>query len=81
VRYRFLIDDRASIHDFHLSGPGLNRVLTGVDFTGTKDVVLTLKKGVYRYVCDPHSGSCMAASASSDARADPAPSLTLPRAP
>jgi plastocyanin len=56
VRYRFLIRDRASIHDFHLSGPGLNRVLTSVAFTGTKSVVLTLKKGVYRYVCDPHSG-------------------------
>jgi plastocyanin len=55
VRYRFLIKDRASIHDFHLSGPGLNRVLTSVPFTGTKSVVLTLKKGLYRYVCDPHS--------------------------
>lgn len=55
VPYRFVINDRASIHDFHLSGPGLNRVLTDVDFTGTKSVVLTLKQGVYRYLCDPHS--------------------------
>ena len=55
VRYRLVVSDRSSIHDFHLSGPGLNRVLTGVDFVGTKSVVLTLKKGVYRYVCDPHS--------------------------
>jgi plastocyanin len=54
VRYRFSISDRASIHDFHLMGPGLNRVLTSVEFTGTKTVVLTLKKGVYRYLCDPH---------------------------
>ena len=52
--YRFIISDRSSIHDFHLSGPGLNRVLTGVDFTGTKSVVLRLKKGSYRFVCDPH---------------------------
>jgi hypothetical protein len=57
VRYRFLISDRSPIHDFHLTGPGLNRVLTSVDFTGTKSVVLTLKKGTYRFVCDPHSGS------------------------
>jgi plastocyanin len=57
VRYRFLISDRSPIHDFHLTGPGLNRVLTGVAFTGTKSVVLTLKKGTYRFVCDPHSGS------------------------
>jgi plastocyanin len=55
VRYRFAISDRSSIHDFHLTGPGLDRVLTSVDFTGSKTVVLTLRKGVYRYVCDPHS--------------------------
>ena len=57
VRYRFQISDRSPIHDFHLTGPGLNRVLTGVDFMGTKSVVLTLKKGTYRFVCDPHSDS------------------------
>lgn len=54
-RYRFVIDDRATIHDFHLSGPGLNRVLTTVDFTGTRSVLLTLRKGAYRYFCDPHA--------------------------
>jgi plastocyanin len=53
--YRFVISDRADIHDFHLSGPGLNRVLTSVEFTGTKSFVLTLKKGTYRFVCDPHA--------------------------
>jgi hypothetical protein len=55
VRYRFLIRDRSSIHDFHLMGPGVNRVLTSVDFTGTKSVVLRLRKGTYRFVCDPHA--------------------------
>jgi plastocyanin len=54
--YRFVISDRADIHDFHLSGPGLNRVLTTVEFTGTKSIVLKLKRGTYRFVCDPHSG-------------------------
>lgn len=54
-RYRFVINDRASIHDFHLIGPGLNRVLTTVEFTGTRSFSLTLKKGVYRYRCDPHA--------------------------
>jgi plastocyanin len=52
--YRFVISDRSSIHDFHLSGPGLNRVLTSVEYTGTKSFVLRLKKGRYRFVCDPH---------------------------
>jgi plastocyanin len=54
--YRFVISDRADIHDFHLSGPGFNRVLTSVEFTGTKSFVLRLKKGSYRFVCDPHAG-------------------------
>ncbi len=54
--YRFVIRDRANIHDFHLSGPGLNRVLTSVGFTGTKSFVLRLKKGSYRFRCDPHAG-------------------------
>ena len=54
--YRFVIRDRSSIHDFHLSGPGLNRVLTSVEYTGTKSFVLRLRKGSYRFVCDPHSG-------------------------
>jgi plastocyanin len=54
--YRFVISDRADIHDFHLSGPGLNRVLTGVEFTGTESFLLRLKKGSYRFVCDPHAG-------------------------
>jgi plastocyanin len=56
IAYRFVISDRASIHDFHLSGPGLDRVLTGVDYTGTKTFQLRLKKGTYTFVCDPHSG-------------------------
>lgn len=55
VSYRFVISDRADIHDFHLSGPGLNRVLTTVPFVGTKSFLLRLKKGTYGYVCDPHS--------------------------
>jgi len=55
VPYRFVIADRAAVHDFHLSGPGVNKQITGVEFTGTKSVVLTLKKGTYSYVCDPHA--------------------------
>jgi plastocyanin len=55
VQYRFVISDRSSIHDFHLTGPGTNRVVTSVDFTGTKSFVLRLKKGTYNFVCDPHA--------------------------
>jgi hypothetical protein len=47
--------DRADIHNFHIRGPGVNRVITGVDFEGTKSRTFRLRKGTYRYVCDPHS--------------------------
>ena len=53
--YRFVISDRSDIHDFHLSGPGVNRLFTSVEFVGTKSFVLRLKKGTYSFVCDPHS--------------------------
>ena len=32
VQYRFVIHDQASIHDFHLKGPGVDKVITSVDF-------------------------------------------------
>jgi hypothetical protein len=54
-RYILAIRDRASIHNFHLRGPGLNRVLASVGFVGTKSFTLRLRTGRYTYVCDPHS--------------------------
>jgi hypothetical protein len=54
-RYAISVADRSPIHDFHLRGPGVNVVITGVEFTGTKRVVVTLRRGTYRYVCDPHA--------------------------
>jgi plastocyanin len=56
-RYTFVVADKSSSHDFHLTGPGVNKVVTSVDFTGTKRATVTLKKGTYRYVCDPHASS------------------------
>lgn len=53
--YRFVISDRSSSHDFHLKGPGVDRVLTSVGFAGTKGYTLRLKKGSYRFFCDPHA--------------------------
>jgi plastocyanin len=57
VPYRFVIKDQSSAHDFHITGPGVNKIMTGVGFTGTKSAVLKLKKGAYRFVCDPHAAS------------------------
>jgi plastocyanin len=48
-----LVADLSSSHDFHLTGPGVN-VKTSVGGTGTKTFAITLKKGTYRFVCDPH---------------------------
>jgi plastocyanin len=53
-RYSFVISDKATTHNFHLTGPGVNKA-TSVGKTGNQTWVLTLKKGTYRFVCDPHA--------------------------
>jgi plastocyanin len=53
--YRFVIRDRSDEHDFRLVGPGTSKVLTGVEYMGTRSVVLKLKKGSYRFFCAPHA--------------------------
>jgi hypothetical protein len=53
--YRIRVTDRAADHNFHVRGPGVNRQITGVAFTGTKAVTVRLKRGRYTFVCDPHS--------------------------
>ena len=52
--YRFKITDKSSGHNFHLKGPGYNKAITSVGFSGTKTVTIKLKKGTYRYRCDVH---------------------------
>jgi plastocyanin len=55
-KYTITVQDKSSIHNFHLKGP-VNKMITTVAFVGTKTVTLTLKKGKYSYVCDPHVSS------------------------
>lgn len=52
--YVFKIADKSTIHNFHLTGPGVNKSTT-VGFQGTTTWKLKLKKGTYKYVCDPHA--------------------------
>jgi plastocyanin len=52
--YTITVNDKSSIHNFHLTGPGVNKK-TSVSGTGTKTWTVTLKKGTYRFVCDPHA--------------------------
>ena len=52
--YTFKVEDKSSIHNFHLTGPGVN-VKTSVVAVKTVIWTLKLKKGIYKYVCDPHA--------------------------
>ena len=52
-RYRIVVRDRSHMHNFHLTGPRVNKK-TAVAAHGTYSWTLTLRKGTYKYVCDPH---------------------------
>jgi plastocyanin len=55
-KIKLVIADKSSIHNFHLTGPGVN-VKTSVSAVGSKTFTVTLKKGTYKFVCDPHASS------------------------
>jgi plastocyanin len=71
VKIKLVIADKSSAHNFHLTGPGgkaitalnvktnktVKSVTTSVAATGTSSFIFTLKKGTYRFVCDPHASS------------------------
>ncbi len=54
--YTIKISDKSNIHNFHLTGPGVNKS-TSVAGTGSKTWKVTLKKGTYKFVCDPHAAT------------------------
>jgi Cupredoxin-like domain len=51
--YTFKISDKSNLHNFHLTGPGVNKA-TSTPKTGSATWTVTLKKGKYTFVCDPH---------------------------
>jgi len=51
--YVITVKDRSAFHNFRLKGPGVNKK-TSVSKQGTTTWKVTLTKGTYRYVCDPH---------------------------
>ena len=53
-KYKIVVRDLSNIHNFHLTGPGVNKK-TGVGPKGTFTWTVTLKKGTYKYICDPHA--------------------------
>jgi plastocyanin len=50
---KLVIADKSNVHNFHLTGPGVN-VKTSVPKVGTTTFSVTLKKGTYKFICDPH---------------------------
>jgi plastocyanin len=54
--YTIAVSDKSPIHNFHLIGPGVNKS-TSVSGTGATAWKVTLKKGTYRFICDPHASA------------------------
>jgi plastocyanin len=52
--YTIKVEDKGSIHNFHLIGPGVNKK-TGLSFTGETTWRIKLKPGRYTYQCDAHA--------------------------
>lgn len=57
--YTLEVEDKSAMHNFHLTGPGVDEEVTDVPFVGDKSVTVTLQKGTYTYQCDPHAARGM----------------------
>jgi plastocyanin len=55
--YKLKVTDGSSIHNFQIEGPGLDKRITTVNFTGTKTVRVHFRKGKYKFYCMPHESS------------------------
>jgi len=53
-KYKIVVKDLSNIHNFHLIGPGVN-VKTSVPKQGKTTFTVALKKGTYKFICDPHA--------------------------
>jgi plastocyanin len=56
--YAIKVQDKSTMHDFHLIGPGVNKK-TAVGTTTETSWTVKLKPGTYTYQCDPHAASGM----------------------
>jgi len=54
--YTIEVDDMASSHNFHLTGPGVDES-TEVGEEEKETFQVDLQAGTYTFVCDPHSSS------------------------
>jgi len=54
--YTIEVDDQSDIHNFHLTGTGVDED-SGVSETGKTTWTVTFEAGTYTFQCDPHSSS------------------------
>lgn len=54
--YSITVSDQSAIHDFHLSGPGVDEA-TSISGTGTTQWSVTLRPGIYHFQCDAHAST------------------------
>ena len=52
--YTLLVHDGSDLHNFHLTGPGVD-VSTPVEQSGDYTFTITLTAGTYTFRCDPHA--------------------------
>jgi plastocyanin len=52
--YKLKVEDKSSLHNFHLLGKGVDKSTT-VPFTGDKTWTVKLSPGKYTYQCDVHA--------------------------
>ena len=52
--YTIKVADKSNLHNFRIKGPGVNKT-TSVAAKGSFTWKVTLKKGKYTIVCDPHA--------------------------
>ena len=54
--YTLEVDDQSDIHNFHLTGTGVD-VMTEVPATGVESFDITVEAGTYKFQCDPHAST------------------------
>ncbi|HEU0245466.1 MAG TPA: plastocyanin/azurin family copper-binding protein [Gaiellaceae bacterium] len=54
--YTLQMVDKTNIHNFHLTGPGVD-VSTEVGGQSDEEVEVELQAGTYTFVCDPHAST------------------------
>ena len=54
--YTIEVNDQSDIHNFHLTGPGVDE-MTDVGSSGTETWTVTFEAGSYHFQCDPHAST------------------------